>query len=135
MKKCNWCRMVCAGGILMVVAMGANAARPITHAADVKAYALKLCLDGNYAKLGVQGTAETKDMSFLLLGYQLDESRPKVLDRLKSFVNTATENYALAQVSMKDEAKRGPFNKVFIQCMKFYHSRALDGFVQKQLGP
>ncbi|HEX5752996.1 MAG TPA: hypothetical protein VFZ09_42740 [Archangium sp.] len=97
----------------------------------LKAYALKLCLDSNYAKVGTLGPGAEKDRSYLLLQYALDNSRPKARQRLESFVKTTTADYYLAEVPMKDEGNVGPFNKIFAQCMDFYHSPALKKFLAR----
>ncbi|MEL1266391.1 hypothetical protein AAD027_18730 [Pseudoxanthomonas putridarboris] len=108
------------------------AAAPTLDREEIKAYALKLCLDFNYAKLDGQVPSASKDKSYLLLEYQLDEIRPRARTKLHAFVTSQTANYALAQVPMKDEAGHGPFNKIFSQCMGFYRSKALEDFIARQ---
>ena len=100
---------------------------------QLKAYALKLCLDGNYERIGTYVARELRDESYLMLEYQLDEYRPNADKRLKAFVDSSTADYYLAQVPMKDEEGRGPFNRIFEQCMGFYRSRALADFVKREL--
>lgn len=81
-----------------------------------------------------QGRSETALSSYLLLQGEWEERTPGVTKRLQDFADAATRDYALAQVPLKDEDGKGPFNQVFIQCMKFFRSSALADFIGKELG-
>ena len=109
----------------------ARDARPAND--EIKSYALKLCLDSNYDRSGGYVARKLKDESYLTLKYQLDEYRPGADRRLKAFVESSTADYYRAQVPMKDEEGRGPFNRIFEQCMGFYRSRALADFIKREL--
>lgn len=99
---------------------------------DVKAYALQLCLDQNYERSGRLESDQLRDRSYLLTTYALDNAKPGATARLRAFVAQQTADYHRGEVPMKDEARRGPFTRIFAQCMAFYRSPALRDFVARQ---
>ncbi|PPT76900.1 hypothetical protein XaplCFBP3122_07640 [Xanthomonas arboricola pv. populi] len=108
------------------------AGKPATRD-DVKAYALQLCLDNNYERSGKYTSDQLRDRSYLLTTYALDNTKAGATDRLHRFVAEQTADFHRAEVPMKDEARRGPFNRIFAQCMAFYRSPALNEFIAQKL--
>lgn len=108
------------------------AAQPKFSIEEAKAYALKLCLDTNYERGGMYSPRDLKDESYLTLRNQLSDLNPNADRRLRAFVEASTFNYYLAQVPTKDEEGRGPFNKIFAQCMSFYRGKALSGYLLRE---
>lgn len=111
--------------------MQAIAAKPAPIPVDdLRDYALKRCLDSNYAKLGDIGKGARNDRSLLLLEYRMDNEVPGLRDGLIAFVEKTTADYFRAEVSMKDESHQGPYSRVFVQCMDFHRSAALRAFIE-----
>lgn len=102
---------------------------------EIKQIALQECLDTNYIKANLYSNDGLKDRSYLTQIYALDNSSPKYVKALHSFVEEKTGQFYKAQVPLKDEEARGPFNRVFSQCMNFYHSKDLDNFIKKNILP
>ncbi|RDY68396.1 hypothetical protein DX912_06995 [Lysobacter soli] len=126
--------MTCATfGAVTFACSPTPAAQPRISVDDAKAHALKLCLDGNYERSGGYVAREVRDESYLTLRYQLSDRRQNAGKRLAAFVESSTSNYYRAQLPMKDEEGRGPFNRIFEQCMGFYRSRALADFIKREL--
>ncbi|CAD7383961.1 hypothetical protein [Xanthomonas arboricola] len=111
----------------------AHAAGKPANRDDVKAYALQLCLDNNYQRSGKYTADQLRDRSYLLTSYALDNAKTGATDRLHRFVAERTADFHRAEVPMKDEARRGPFNRIFAQCMAFYRSPALNEFIAREL--
>ena len=111
----------------------ASAAGKPANREDVKAYALQLCLDNNYARSGKYSSDQLRDRSYLLTTYALDNAKAGATDRLHRYVVEQTADFDRAEVPMKDEARRGPFNRIFAQCMAFYRSPALSEFIAHKL--
>ena len=76
---------------------------------------------------------QLRDRSYLLTTYALDNAKTGATDRLHRFVAEQTADFHRAEVPMKDEARRGPFNRIFAQCMAFYRSPALNAFIAQEL--
>ncbi|MCL1550655.1 hypothetical protein [Xanthomonas nasturtii] len=100
---------------------------------DIKAYALQRCLDNNYARSGKYAPDQLRDRSYLLTTYAMDNAKAGATDRLHRFVDANTADFDNGEVPMKDEARRGPFNRIFVQCMAFYRSPALTQFIAREL--
>ncbi|MEG8130631.1 hypothetical protein [Xanthomonas hortorum] len=111
----------------------ASAAGKPANREEVKAYALQLCLDNNYERSGKYASDQLRDRSYLLTTYALDNAKAGAPDRLHRYVAEQTEDFYRAEVPMKDEARRGPFNRIFAQCMGFYRSPALSEFIAQTL--
>ncbi|WP_259151906.1 hypothetical protein [Xanthomonas sp. 3793] len=128
------CRRAVTAVLLSAVSAVSTAAMAATPAAteDVKAYALQLCLDQNYERSGRLESDQLRDRSYLLTTYALDNAKPGATARLQAFVAQQTADYHRGEVPMKDEARRGPFTRIFAQCMAFYRSPALRDFVARQ---
>ena len=118
---------------LALVCSTTPAAQPKISTEEAKAYALKLCLDGNYERSGRYMPRDLKDESYRPLQNKRSDWVKGADKRLRAFVESSTLNYYRAQVPMKDEEGRGPFNRIFEQCMGFYRSRALADFVIREL--
>ncbi|APP74861.1 hypothetical protein [Xanthomonas vesicatoria] len=118
-------------GAASIISTAAMASTPAA-AEDVKAYALQLCLEQNYERSSRLEPDQLRDRSYLLTTYALDNAKPGTTGRLQAFVAQQTADYHRTEVPMKDEARRGPFTKIFARCMTFYRSPALRDFVAKQ---
>ncbi|ATS22036.1 hypothetical protein PK69_04605 [Xanthomonas phaseoli pv. phaseoli] len=99
---------------------------------DIKAYALQRCLDNNYTRSGKYAPDQLRDRSYLLTTYAMDNAKAGATDRLHRFVDASTAGLDKREVPMKDEARRGPFNRIFAQCMAFYRSPALHQFIARE---
>jgi hypothetical protein len=119
--------------VFALYASSVPAAQPKISIEDAKAYALKICLDRNYERTGGYVARDLKDESYLPLRYQLSKRRPDAEKRLRAFTESSTADYYLAQVPMKDEDGRRPFNKVFALCVTFYRSKELNDFLSREL--
>ncbi|CAD1794240.1 hypothetical protein XSP_002909 [Xanthomonas euroxanthea] len=126
--------LVAAAALLALsLQVTANAAGAPANRDDVKAYALQLCLDNNYERSGKYTSDQLRDRSYLLTTYALDNAKVGATERLHRFVGEQTADFHRAEVPMKDEARRGPFNRIFAQCMAFYRSPALNEFIAHKL--
>ncbi|MBB3778558.1 hypothetical protein FHY16_001301 [Xanthomonas campestris] len=126
--------LVAAAALLALsLQVTANAAGAPANRDDVKAYALQLCLDNNYERSGKYTSDQLRDRSYLLTTYALDNAKVGATERLHRFVAEQTADFHRAEVPMKDEARRGPFNRIFAQCMAFYRSTALNEFIAHKL--
>ncbi|CCF70253.1 putative uncharacterized protein [Xanthomonas citri pv. punicae str. LMG 859] len=99
---------------------------------DIKAYALQRCLDDNYTHSGKYAPDQLRDRSYLLTTYAMDNAKAGATDRLHRFVDANTAGLDKREAPMKDEARRGPFNRIFAQCLAFYRSQALDQFIARE---
>ncbi|ASK91489.1 hypothetical protein KWH04_03495 [Xanthomonas campestris pv. trichodesmae] len=99
---------------------------------DIKAYALQRCLDDNYTRSGKYAPDQLRDRSYLLTTYAMDNAKAGATDRLQRFVDANTGGLDKREVPMKDQARRGPFNRIFAQCMAFYRSPALNQFIARE---
>ncbi|KPL48245.1 hypothetical protein XAXN_14830 [Xanthomonas axonopodis] len=131
--------MVRARTTLFVITLAALALQPPALAAgkpadreDIKAYALQRCLDNNYTRSGKYATDQLRDRSYLLTTYAMDNAKTGATDRLHRFVDANTAGLDKSEVPMKDEVRRGPFNRIFAQCMVFYRSPALNQFIARE---
>ncbi|NIK09857.1 hypothetical protein FHY11_003389 [Xanthomonas arboricola] len=126
--------LVAAAALLALsLQVTASAAGAPANRDDVKAYALQLCLDNNYEHSGKYTSDQLRDRSYLLTTYALDNAKVGATERLHRFVAEQTADFHRAEVPMKDEARRGPFNRIFAQCMAFYRSPALNEFIAHKL--
>ncbi|WP_126946357.1 hypothetical protein [Xanthomonas sp. BRIP62409] len=126
--------LVAAAALLALsLQVTASAAGAPANRDDVKAYALQLCLDNNYERSGKYTSDQLRDRSYLLTTYALDNAKVGATERLHRFVAEQTAGFHRAEVPMKDEARRGPFNRIFAQCMAFYRSPALNAFIAHKL--
>ncbi|PPV05085.1 hypothetical protein XBLMG947_3707 [Xanthomonas bromi] len=131
--------MVRARTALFVITLAAMALQTTALAAgkpadreDIKAYALQRCLDNNDAHSGTYARDQLRDRSYLLTTYAMDNAKAGATDRLHRVVDASTSGFDKSEVPMKDEARRGPFNRIFAQCMAFYRSRALNQFIARE---
>ncbi|MBB4721941.1 hypothetical protein FHY31_000238 [Xanthomonas euvesicatoria] len=99
---------------------------------DIKAYALQRCLDDNYTRSGKYAPDQLRDRSYLLTTYAMDNAKAGATDRLQRFVDANTGGLDKREVPMKDQARRGPFNRIFAQCMAFYRSPTLNQFIARE---
>ncbi|MBZ2847777.1 hypothetical protein IPS18_06335 [Xanthomonas perforans] len=120
--------------ILVAVALQASALAAGKRAdrEDIKAYALQRCLDNNYTRSSKYAPDQLRDRSYLLTTYAMDNAKVGATDRLHRFVDASTAGFDKREVPMKDEARCGPFNRIFAQCMAFYRSPALDEFIARE---
>ncbi|WP_115049358.1 hypothetical protein [Xanthomonas arboricola] len=126
------CFIAAAALLMLSLQVTASAAGKPADRNDIKAYALQLCLDNNYERSGKYTSDQLRDRSYLLTTYALDNARTGATDRLQRFVAERTADFHRAEVPMKDEARRGPFNRIFAQCMAFYRSPALNDFIARE---
>ncbi|KGE51633.1 hypothetical protein WCN79_16165 [Xanthomonas axonopodis pv. vasculorum] len=131
--------MVRARTALFVITLAALALQPPALAAGkpadreaIKAYALQRCLDNNYTRNGKYAIDPLRDRSYLLTTYAMDNAKTGATDRLHRFVDANTAGLDKSEVPMKDETRRGPFNRIFAQCMVFYRSPALNQFIARE---
>ncbi|USI99685.1 hypothetical protein MUG10_16900 [Xanthomonas prunicola] len=124
---------------LLVIILAAMALQTTALAAgkqadreDIKAYALQRCLDNNYTRSGKYAPDQLRDRSYLLTTYAMDNAKAGATDRLHRFVDASTAGFDKSEVPMKDQARRGPFNRIFAQCMAFYRSPALNQFIARE---
>lgn len=98
---------------------------------DITAYALQRCLDNNYTRSGKYAPDQLRDRSYLLTSYAMDNAKAGATDRLHRFVDANTAGLDKSEVPMTDEARRGPFNRIFAHCMAFYRSPASNQFIAR----
>lgn len=116
----------------MTLQTAAQAAGKPADREDIKGYALQRCLDNNYTRSGKYAPDQLRDRSYLLTTYAMDNAKAGATERLQRFVDASTAGFDKREVPMKDEARRGPFNRIFAQCMAFYRSPALNQFVARE---
>ncbi|KOR46976.1 hypothetical protein ADT25_05700 [Xanthomonas oryzae] len=98
---------------------------------DITAYALQRCLDNNDTRSGNYAADQLRDLSYLLTTYAMDNAKAGATDRLHRFVDANTAGLDESEVPMKDEARRGAFDRIFVHCMAFYRLPALNQFIAR----
>lgn len=102
---------------------------------DRKDKLLQLCLNYNYAKLGVYKVTDLKDFSTLRENKGFEgSSNPNndlnMLNFIEKNANFYTDNYP-----MHSEVIAPPYNAVFARCMDLYKSKKLEEFVNSLQPP
>jgi hypothetical protein len=98
--------------------------------------ALKKCLEINYIALTALDESKTKDFSFFMYGIAKNEDwSPEALSKITAWTKSKTSHFHQEDAPMKAESVEKPVNVVFYRCMRFYKSRELRAFVQREVLP
>jgi hypothetical protein len=89
-------------------------------------FALKICLDTNYEKLGAYRIEKLMDHTTLNQSMQPDDTL-KLID----FTQENTSNFHTENLPIKSESHPPPYNAIFGRCIHFYKSRELIEFIKK----
>lgn len=95
----------------------------------VKDLSLKECLDINYSKLGLYDYNGLNDESYFFSWIAIDNKSPKISRELKNFIKKETSDYYISKPRVKDSES----NMIFILCMRFYKSRELQDYIEKNV--
>ncbi len=120
---------------LVIVLLSINTfaiAKPINkYANDMRALAMKECLDINYEKIGAYKRKQLKDYSFWAFNYGKDhEYSIEGIDALNAFVLQQTGDFYKESLPIKADGAKLPFTAIFARCITFYESKELKEFVK-----
>lgn len=87
-------------------------------------FALKVCLNSNYEKLGVYRAKSLKD--YTRVQRTLD---PQKSMRLIEFIEKSTGNFYTENLPIESELDPPPYNAIFGRCINFYKSSELNNFL------
>lgn len=87
-------------------------------------FALKVCLNSNYERLGVYKTKALKD--YTRVQQTLD---PQKSMRLIEFIERNTGEFYTENLPIDSELDPPPYNAIFGRCINFYKSNELNDFL------
>lgn len=87
-------------------------------------FALKVCLNSNYERLGVYKTKALRD--YTRVQQTLDPQRSM---RLIDFIERNTGKFYTENLPIDSEFDPPPYNAIFGRCINFYKSSELNGFL------
>lgn len=116
--------------------MGLSYSSKSVSTEDWAELALRKCLEVNYTALKALDESKTKDFSFFMYGIaQNEEWSPEALSKITAWTKSKTGQFHQEDVPMKADSVEKPVNVVFYRCMRFYKSRELRTFIQREVLP